>query len=209
MGLSMDALGGKIYDALSSSPLSAAQAALINANTCFRLVAVSGTVSDNTVFQVAGRYTIGPWKLFGGYEWIQFQNPNNPLNVSATAEGGYNVGAVNNNNYITARVEQVFWAGVRYAITKDLDITGAYYGYRQNSFHTSGAAAGSLVNVAGASGGDTNPTGTCNTSISAGCSGTMDAASIGLDWRFAASLRLVQRRDVLAEDRWSCQRHTT
>jgi predicted porin len=185
MGLSMDLNGGKIYDALSSSPLSAAQAALINANTC-SLGCVSGVVSDNTVVEIAARYTIGPWKLFGGYEWIQFQNPNNPLNVSATAEGGYNVGAVNNNNYITARVEQIFWAGVRYAITKDLDVTGAYYGYRQNSFHTSGAAAGSLVNVVGGpNGGDTNPTGTCNTSISAGCSGTMDAASVALDWRFA------------------------
>jgi predicted porin len=184
MGLSMDVNGGKIYDALSSSPLSAAQAALINANTC-SLGCVSGVVSDNTVIEIAARYTIGAWKLFGGYEYITFSNPNNPLNVSATAEGGYNIGAVNNNFYITNRQEQVFWAGVRYAITKDLDITGAYYGYRQNSFHSSGAPAGALVNVAGASGADTNPTGTCNTSVSAGCSGTMDAASIALDWRFA------------------------
>jgi predicted porin len=183
MGLSMDVNGGKIFDALSSSPLSAAQAALINANTC-SLGCVSGTVSDNTVAEIAARYTIGPWKLFGGYEWIQFQNPNNPLNVSATAEGGYNVGAVNNNAYITSRIEHVFWAGVRYAITKDLDITGAYYGYRQNGYLTSGAAAGSLINVAGgANGGITG--GACNTSVSAGCSGTMDAASIALDWRFA------------------------
>ena len=188
MGLSMDFLGGKTYDALSSSPLSSAQVGLIAlttapAVTC-SLGCVSGTISDNTVFQMAGKYTIGPWKLFGGYEWIQFANPNNPLVPGAFAEGGYNVGAVNNNAYVTDRVEQVFWAGVRYAITRDLDITGAYYGYRQAGYLTTGAAAGSLVNVAGGVNGAVSG-GNCNTSISAGCSGTMDAASIAIDWRFA------------------------
>ncbi len=183
MGLSMDFLGGKIYDALSSSPLSAAQAGLINANTC-SLGCVSGTVSDNTVFEIAARYTIGQWKFFGGYEHITFANPNNPLNVSATAEGGYNVGAVNNNAYITNRNEHVFWAGVRYAITRDLDVTGAYYGYRQEAYFTSSAAAGSLINVVGGPSGAITG-GNCNTSISAGCSGTMDAGSLALDWRFA------------------------
>ena len=193
MGLSMDFLGSKIYDALSSSPLSATQVSLINAanlvagtaNNACSLGCVSGTISDNTVFQMGAKYTIGPWKLFGGYEWIQFANPNNPLNPGAFAEGGYNVGAVNNNNYVTNRIEQVFWFGVRYAVTKDLDITGAYNGYRQNGFLTTGAAAGQLVNPSnlGASGAITG--GACNTSVSAGCSGTMDAGSLALDWRFA------------------------
>jgi predicted porin len=35
-------------------------------------------------------------------------------------------------------------------------------------------------------GNGTNPTGTCNTAaVSAGCSGTLDAVSLVLDWRFA------------------------
>jgi predicted porin len=188
MGLSMDFLGGKTFDALSSGPLSSAQVGLITASaapavTC-SLGCVSGIISDNTVFQMAAKYTIGPWKLFGGYEWIQFANPNNPLTPGAFGEGGYNIGAVNNNAYVTDRVEQVFWAGVRYAITRDLDITGAYYGYRQAGYLTTGAAGGSLVNVVGgANGGITG--GACNTAVSAGCSGTMDAASLALDWRFA------------------------
>jgi hypothetical protein len=30
-------------------------------------------------FGVAAKYTIGPWKFFGGYEYIDLANPNNPL----------------------------------------------------------------------------------------------------------------------------------
>jgi hypothetical protein len=30
-------------------------------------------------FGVAAKYTIGPWKFFGGYEYIDLADPNNPL----------------------------------------------------------------------------------------------------------------------------------
>ena len=88
MGLSMDFLGGKIYDAVSAAPLS---------RRCSRPLAlpapataqIAATVSDNTVFQVGARYTIGPWKLFAGYEHIDFANPNNPLAAGAFVTGGY------------------------------------------------------------------------------------------------------------------------
>jgi predicted porin len=170
MGLSMDFVGGKIYDALSvGTTLSAAQVGAITAaNIGCSLGCVSGVISDNTLLQVAAKYVIGPWKLYGGYENIHYANPNNPLAVGAFAEGGYNVGVVNNTNYTTDRVMNIFWAGVKYAITPALDVMGSYYGYRQNSF----------VNAS-------NPLGSCTTSIAASCSGTMDAFSVALDWRFA------------------------
>jgi hypothetical protein len=59
---------------------------------------------------------------------------------------------------------------VRYSITPARDITGAYYHEWQNSFNN---------------GNGSNPTATCTTSISAGCSGTLDAVSLVVDWRFA------------------------
>jgi predicted porin len=170
MGLSMDFVGGKIYDALSvGTTLSATQVGAITlANIGCSLGCVSGVISDNTVFQVAGKYVIGPWKLYGGYENIHYANPNNPLAPGAFAEGGYNVGVVTNTNYTTDRIMNIFWAGVKYAVTPTFDVMGSYYGYRQNSF----------VNA-------TNPLGNCTTSIAAACSGTMDAFSVALDWRFA------------------------
>ena len=80
MGFSFDVVGGKIYDAVSASPLSPAQVLTLPAfSGNIGLGPVTATISDNTVIQVAGRYTIGPVKLFAGYENIHYANPNNPL----------------------------------------------------------------------------------------------------------------------------------
>jgi predicted porin len=175
MGFSMDVVGGKTFDANSvGTTLTAAQVTAVNAaGTNCGLGCLSGTVSDNTYVQVAARYTIGPWKLYGGYEYIDYANPNNPLTPGAFVEGGYNLGVVNNTNYTTDKHLQIFWAGVKYAVTRDLDVVGAYYGERQNSFVNS-----------------TNLTGSCNTSVSAACSGALDAASFVVDWRFARQFDL-------------------
>ena len=76
LGLSMDFIGGKIYDAVSAAPLSAAQVLAVNTTPVpTGLGAVAATVSDNTVFQVAAKYTIGPVKLFAGYEHIDYRQP--------------------------------------------------------------------------------------------------------------------------------------
>jgi predicted porin len=179
MGFSMDFLGGKTFDGVSSAILSAAQlsglnAAGVSAGKGF----VAGTVSDNTYFQVGAKYTIGPWKLFGGYEHIQLSNPNNPLAAGAFLQGGYILGVPNNTNFSTDRVLQTAWIGARYAITPALDITGAYYHEWQNSFINGPIAT------------STNATGTCTDARSAGCSGTLDAVSLVVDWRFAKHVDL-------------------
>jgi predicted porin len=177
MGFSMDVVGGKTFDANSiGTTLTAAQVTAINTGTAgvtCSLGCVSGTISDNTYIQVGAKYTIGPWKLYGGYEYIQYANPDNPLTPGAFVEGGYNLSNVNNTNYMSDKDLQIFWVGVKYAVTPTLDIVGAYYGERQNSFVNS-----------------TNPTGTCTTSISAACSGSLDAASFVVDWRFARQFDL-------------------
>ena len=202
LGFSMDFVGGKITDALSASPLSTTQVGLITSNQAgiapgltatpgyaipCSLGCLNGTISDNTVFAVAGKYIIGPWKLYGGYENIHYNNPNNPLVPGAFAQGGYNIGAVNNLNYMTTRVLQVFWAGVRYSVTPTFDIAAAYYGYRQNSFLTSSAVGGQLVNPSfgGATSALANGGLYCSDARSAACSGSMDMFSIAMDWRFA------------------------
>ena len=171
MGFSIDFVGGKVFDAISAAPLSAAQLAVAAVTVSQGYGQLAATVSDNTVFSVGARYAIGPWKFWGGYEHIDYANPNNPLNPGAFLQGGMIGAVLNNTNFTTDKVLQTAWVGVRYSITPALDITGAYYHEWQNSFVI---------------GNGTNPTGTCNTAaVSAGCSGTLDAVSLVLDWRFA------------------------
>jgi predicted porin len=187
MGFSFDFVGGKIYDAVSAAPLSPGQvfgapgaASLNNFSGPIGLGPVAATISDNTVFQVAGRYTIGPVKLFAGYENVHYANPNNPLAAGAFIEGGYTVFAPNNTNFTSNKVLQTFWIGARYAATRDLDLTVAYYHEDQNSF----------INAA-------NPTGTCSNVSASSCSGTLDAISFVADWRFARHM------DLFAGVMWS------
>jgi predicted porin len=154
---------------------------------------VSGTISDNTVFAVAAKYTIGQWKLYGGYEHIQYQNPDNPLAPGAFMNGGYNIGIVNDAFYQTDRIMNIFWVGVKYAVTPTFDIMGAYYGYRQNNFLQSGGGNGPLQNptTAGALVTAVNPANVgCSSSLFAGCSGSMDMVSVAFDWRFARHVDL-------------------
>ncbi|SHN72813.1 porin [Bradyrhizobium erythrophlei] len=194
MGLSIDFLGGKIYDAVSAAPLSQAQlAASINTVSNGNGI-IAGTVSDNTVFQVGAKYVIGPWKFYGGYENVHFANPNNPLAPGAFVTGGFilgNGGAINNANFTNERVLQTGWIGVKYSITPNLDIAGAYYHEWQNSF--GGAADGNAVS------GGTNfgPVAGCTDARSSKCSGSLDAVSLMVDWRFARHV------DMYAGVMWS------
>jgi predicted porin len=181
MGFSLDFLGGKIDDAVSAGILSQAQLAAASA-TATAVSAGNGliaaTVSDNTVFSVGARYVIGPWKFWGGYEHIDFANPNNPLNPGAFVTGGFIAGAVNNTNFTNDKILQTAWVGARYSFLPSLDITGAYYHEWQNSFGT-GAVAG------------------CTDARSSQCSGTLDAVSLVVDWRFAKHI------DMYAGVMWS------
>jgi predicted porin len=60
----------------------------------------------------------------------------------------------------------VFWGGVKWPVTPDLDLMAAYYGYKQNSYAT-GKDAGCTSNVAGS------------------CSGTENAFSLVGDYKFS------------------------
>ena len=183
MGLSVDFLGGKIFDAVSAAPLSSAQ---VTQATALGLAVgngqIAGTVSDNTVFQVGARYTIGPWRLFGGYERVQFSNPNNPLAPGAFDSGGFIITAPNNAAFPSDKILQTAWFGVRYAITPALDITGAYYHEWQNTFATSPTTLAQCA---------------ADGVASSQCSGSLDAVSVAVDWRFARHM------DMYAGVMWS------
>jgi predicted porin len=208
MGLSMDFLGGKVFDAVSfaGGPLSSVQVSSLQANQASAtgnglgytipcsLGCLPGTISDNTTFEVAARYTIGQWKLYAGYEHITKSNPENPLQPGATIIGGYSLGFVNNNNYFTNAQFNNFWVGVKYAITPTLDIAGSYYHFGQGYFTAGngstakGSGLGTYASMPGASGvANATQAAACaaNSAASTGCAGAEDMIGILLDWRFA------------------------
>jgi len=149
-GFSGDIVISHKNDALGAAPLSAAQAATLPTGS------LAATQSDATSVGVMGKYVIGPAKIFGGYERIRLSNPDNPLPNDTTDIGGYMISSMTNNAYMTNKILQIYWTGLKYSVTDKLDITGAYYGYAQNNF--SGGA--------------------CSGSSSAKCAGNLNAVSL-------------------------------
>jgi predicted porin len=188
-GLSVDAYYSKIKDAVALAALSAPQVAdlptlcpnpLPAGGSCVAASpsnALAATISDNTTYALMGLYNMGDLKFFGGYEYIQYANPNTPLkagfNVSAYTVAYVNSQSGPTSTYLKDKEMEVFWAGVRYTVIPELDLVGAYYGYHQNAYGT-GANAG------------------CTTNKSGTCSGTLE------DFSFDADYRLSKRFDAFA-----------
>jgi predicted porin len=181
-GLSLDAYSSKIKDAVALSALSAGQVAdlptlcpnpLPAGGSCVAASpsnALAATISDNTAYALMGLYNLGVLKFFGGYEHIQFANPNTPLaagfDVAAYRVAYVNVQSGPKSTYVHDKTLQVFWGGVRYTVLPELDLVGAYYGLKQNAYGT-GANAG------------------CSTNKSGTCSGTEDIVSFDADYRLS------------------------
>jgi predicted porin len=200
-GFSFDVIGAKEEDAVSSNVLSSAQLKIINGVSPSTSGAINsgigqgigvvqGNVSDNTGVMVLAKYGIGQWKFFGGFEQFRQVNPNNPLASGSFLDGGYVLGAANNNAFITAKVSQTSWIGAKYAVNSNLDMTLAYYHLHQNSWTGVGRANTGTATL-------TNPTATCSDASTNQCSGAEDAVSFVTDWRFA------KRFDLYAGVAWS------
>ena len=103
-----------------------------------------GIVTDNAAVMVAAKYTWDPLKIYAGYEHIRQTNPSEPLGVGATAQGGYRLSGVEDNNLDSPKIVQVAWTGVKYTYNKNA-VTLSYYREWQNDFRipsTCSATAG-------------------------------------------------------------------
>jgi predicted porin len=98
-----------------------------------------GIVTDNTAIMLAAKYALDPFKFFAGYEHIQQFNPSNPLGIGASAQGGYLLSGVEDNNLDSPKIVQIAWAGVRYAYDVKTDITLSAYHQWQNDFRVPSA----------------------------------------------------------------------
>ncbi|HXL96951.1 MAG TPA: porin [Steroidobacteraceae bacterium] len=164
-GLSVDAFYVYVRDAVATAALSAAQVTELPVLGFSPSNSLASTISDNRSYGIMATYNLGVPKVYAGYEHINFANPRTPLAAGFDDIGGYKLAFVNNAAFPHAKVLQVFWAGVKLAVSPKLDLTGAYYGYRQNSYGI-GASAG------------------CSSTLAATCSGAENAVSASLDYRF-------------------------
>jgi predicted porin len=139
---------------------------------------LTATLSNNSSVMAVGKYTNGPLKVFAGYEFIRYAPPSNafaPGTGFSDIAGDFicaSCTAINNTNINSTafsagdKLLHVFWTGVKYAVTDELDLIGGYYHYDQPAF-------GAPVNC------------TANAAAFANCHGTFDAVSFVADWQFA------------------------
>jgi predicted porin len=180
-GLSADVVVQRIYQAISvvnpllgpESRAAPYQSTLNSINTNpingANLIGTSNTeygiVTDNTAVMVAAKYTWDPFKFFGGYEHIRQTNPANPLGIGATAQGGYLLSGVEDNNLDSPKIVQVLWTGVKYAFDSKTDITLSYYHELQNDFRVPSACSPAA-------------------GFRSSCSGTLNEGSLYVDYHF-------------------------
>ena len=93
-----------------------------------------GIVTDNSALMAAVKYEWKPVKLFGGYEHIRQDNPEHPLGVGASDQGGYLLSGVEDNNLDSDKIVQIWWMGAKYAVDSKTDVTLSWYHQRQNDF---------------------------------------------------------------------------
>jgi predicted porin len=191
-GFSVDAWYFKKYDAITVSALSntAVTDVINNCNAdvasvtatnppppggkttpstvrCYSLSnSLAGTISDNKTYMVSALWNLSPvpLKLYVGYEHITFDDPTDPLEPGTIIIGGYVLATTKNNAYeFNEKTLQVFWGGLKWNLTPDLELTAAYYGYKQNSYGKT----------------------PCSDTSEATCSGNLNAASALIDYRLS------------------------
>lgn len=160
----------------SALALSTASAALIAAHGHDVLAA---TVSNNKDWVFGASWTGGPWKVSGGYTRIEIGNAGLSAKTPPAGFdglGGYFVIPAGTNNPKTKALE-IGWIGLKYAINKELSVSGAWYHQNQNTFNpTACATSKSSATVL----------------LAASCSGDENVLAFVLDYR------LNKRADVYA-----------
>ncbi len=140
---SADAAYSKRYDGIFAGTLTAAQMTTLPANS------LAGTISDNEAYTVMGKYLAGHSTIYGGYGHIRYANPHVLLAAPITEIGGYKLSVLTQNAYNVNKILNVYWTGWKRPITPKIDLTGAYYGWRQNSYSGNGCKDNSSPKCSG------------------------------------------------------------
>ena len=80
---------------------------------------------------------------------MTYANPKDPLPNRTVTIGGYVLSTINNTAFTIHKVLQYAWIGARCSITPSLDVSGAYYQFRQNSYNADGCSDTSFGSCSG------------------------------------------------------------
>jgi len=179
--LSFDAIYSYVKDSVSTSLVGGSTDVNGNPILPFLPQVLTATISDNRAVMLLARYTNGPLKLYAGFEQIRYSAPSDPQTAFTNIAGdfvclgcqAFNNTNINNTAFGAAgfadRIFDVYWTGVKYAVTKEVDVIAAYYHYTQHS--NFGTPAGGVM--------------PCDGKERSQCAGTLNAISGVIDWKFA------------------------
>jgi predicted porin len=144
--LSVDAIYSYVRDSVSLALAPGSNDANGVPTSPFLPQSLTATISDNSAVMLVAKYTIGPLKLYAGYEHIRYMSPSDPQTAFTDIAGhplclgceAFNDTNINNTafgvNGLSNKTLQVMWAGTKYAVAENLDVIAAYYHYIQNSY---------------------------------------------------------------------------
>jgi predicted porin len=205
--LSLDGIGSYAKDAvnvgtfngtcatLATGPFAGQTACTSGIPMFYSNTDVTATLSNNTGFMAVAKYKWQALTVYGGYAWLKQADPSDDFLNGFRTIGGFNVPATipstipgaaklfptqftNFTNFNIPRIAPYFWVGAKYAITPQLDVTGAFYYQQQSNFNTTACT--------GVTSTFTEPNGnkfSIATASSSKCAGTEDAISALIDWR--------------------------
>jgi predicted porin len=206
--LSMDAIGSYAKDAvnlgtftgscatLTKGPFAGQTGCTSGIPTFYNNTDVTATLSNNTGFMLTAKYKVQGLTMYGGYAWLKQADPSDDFLNGFKTIGGWNVPATipatvfpgagklfptqwtNFTNFNIPRIAPYFWVGAKYAITPQLDVTGAFYYLQQSDFSPT-ACVGALTTFVEPNGGKF----TVSRISSNRCAGTEDAFSALIDYR--------------------------
>ena len=205
--LSMDAIGSYAKDVVNIGTFTGSCATLTKGPFAGQTGCTSGipmfysntdvqaTLSNNTGFLLTAKYKTNALTVYGGYAWLKQANPSDDFLNGFQTIGGWNVPATipatipgaaklfptqwtNFTNFNVPRIAPYFWVGAKYAITPQLDVTGAFYYLQQSDFNPT-ACVGTLTSFVQPDGNKFS-VGRINNSR---CAGTEDAISVLIDYR--------------------------
>jgi predicted porin len=162
---------------------------------------LTATLSNNIGLSLMSKYKWQNLTLFGGYAWIKQMDPSNDYLNGFETIGGWNVPATipaaalpkgltsaektalttawtSYTTYAIPRIAPYFWIGAKYAITPQIDVTGAFYWLQQTDYNTSACTPANTTYV--------EPNGSSFTVTrlsSSKCAGQTDFISFLIDYR--------------------------
>ena len=157
---------------------------------------LKATLSNNTGFMIDAKYKVQALTVYGGYAWLKQEDPtagsfpngfrtiggwNVPATIPSTIPGAaklFPTTWITTTNFAIPRIAPYWWIGAKYAVTPQLDVTGAFYYLDQTNFNTT-ACTGTLFTTVAPNG---NKIAVGRIS-SGNCAGSEDFFSALIDYR--------------------------